>query len=240
MTAGALPAHLGIPDFDEWGLTAFTTSRRAGTFGTQAGEPAADVFGRWHGLVAAASSLGASRFASGMQVHGAAVAVHAAGWNGWLRVSDVDGHLWTEPGIGAAVTVADCVPVFLAHPSGAGAILHSGWRGTVAGITEAAIRRLGDAGFGPGSLRMHLGPAICGACYEVSPDVYLAIAGSSVSSPTPIDLRASIASRAMAIGVRDIAISEWCTRCSSAELFSHRGGDSGRQLGVLIAPGRRK
>jgi YfiH family protein len=231
-----LPAHLAIPDFDEWGLTAFTTSRAAGTFGTQTAEAASEVFGRWNGLVAGARQLGAPRFASCTQVHGADIAVHSAPWAGWLRVPDVDGHLWLGRGMAAAVTIADCVPVVLAHPSGAGAVLHSGWRGTVAGITERAVVEFGRAGFGPRSLRMHLGPSICGACYEVSPDVYGAVTGTAVEVATPVDLRAAIADRARRLGVRDIATSEWCTRCSNERLYSHRAGDAGRQLGVLISP----
>ena len=236
----SLPAHLSIPDFDEWGLRAFTTSRAAGTFGTQSDEPAVAVFGRWHQLVAAAGELGCSRFASGYQVHGAEIAIHESGWEGWLRRTDVDGHAWSRPGTAAAVTIADCVPVFIAHPSGAAAVLHSGWRGTVAGITERAIGWFSRNGFGAGALRMHLGPAICGSCYEVSPDVYQSVTGRSVAVPTTVDLRASIASRARTLGVRDVAISEWCTRCSNDQLFSHRAGDAGRQLGVLIAPDPRK
>lgn len=235
-----LPPNLSIPDFDEWGFRAFTTSRAAGSYGTQSEESAADVFGRWNGLVGAAAELGIEQFASASQVHGADLAMHRSGWRGWLRTPAVDGHLWASHGVGAAVTVADCVPVFLAHPSGAGALLHSGWRGTVAGITERAITELVSRGFGAGSLRMHLGPSICGTCYEVSPDVHLAITGSTVSAPTPVDLRAAIAGRARALGLRDIAISEWCTRCSNDQLYSHRAGDAGRQLGVLLSPDLRK
>ncbi len=236
----SLPPRLTIPDFDEWGLEAFTTSRSAGTFGTHASDPAAEVFGRWNGLVAACAALGATRFASGTQVHGPDIEVHQGGWRGWLRTVNVDGHASARTGFAAAVTIADCVPVFIAHPSGAVALLHSGWRGTVAGITERTIAWFGQSGFGPGSLRIHLGPAICGRCYEVSPDVYAAITGSTVERPTQVDLRESIASRAQALGVRQVAISEWCTRCSNDRLFSHRAGDAGRQLGVLISPDRRK
>ncbi len=236
----SLPAHLSIPDFDEWGLTAFTTSRSAGSFGTQSAEPAAVVFNRWDRLVSAVDELGCSRFANGFQVHGAEIAIHETGWQGWLRRTAVDGHAWGRPGTAAAVTVADCVPVFIAHPSGAGAVLHSGWRGTVAGITERAIGWFGRRGFGAGSLRIHLGPAICGSCYEVSPDVHHAVTGRTVTTATPLDLRAAIATRAQTLGVRDLAISEWCTRCSNDQLFSHRAGDAGRQLGVLISPDPRK
>lgn len=236
----SLPPHLRIPDFEEWGITAFTTSRAAGTFGTHADEPAVAVLGRWHQLVAGAVEQGVHRFASASQVHGADVAMHGAGWAGWLRCDGVDGHAWVRPGTGAAVTIADCVPVFIAHPSGAGALLHSGWRGTVAGITERAVARLVAAGFGSTSLRVHLGPAICGGCYEVSPEVHEAVTGIKVESATALDLRSEIASRIRRLGVRDIAISEWCTRCSNDRLFSHRAGDGGRQVGVLLAPDARK
>jgi copper oxidase (laccase) domain-containing protein len=57
-----------------------------------------------------------------------------------------------------------------------------------------------------------------------------------VEVATPVDLRVAIADRARRLGVREVAISEWCTRCSNARLFSHRAGDAGRQLGVLISP----
>jgi len=230
-----LPAHLGIPDFDEWGMQAFTTTRAAGTYGTQAGEPAVEVLSRWHALVAAVGDAGAARFASAFQVHGDEFTVHEPAWSGWLRVHAVDGHAWRTAGTAAAVTVADCVPVFIAHPSGAGAILHSGWRGTAHGITERAIRWFVRGGFAPASLRVHLGPSICGSCYEVSPDVFGQVTGSTADSPAPVDLRAAIADRARRAGVRDIATSEWCTRCSNDRLFSHRAGDAGRQLGVLIS-----
>jgi copper oxidase (laccase) domain-containing protein len=36
--------------------------------------------------------------------------------------------------------------------------------------------------------------------------------------------------------VRDISISDVCTRCDNARFFSHRAGDAGRQLGVIVAP----
>ena len=235
-----LPAHLRIPDFEEWGIAAFTTSRAAGTFGTHSDESAAVVLGRWHGLVAGAAEQGIRRFSSATQVHGATVVVHDGQWSGWLRCDAADGHCWSGGGHGAAVTIADCVPVFIAHPSGAGALLHSGWRGTAAGITERAVAELVRMGFGAGALRIHLGPAICGSCYEVSPDVHLAVTGRTVESAEDLDLRTAIADRARRAGVRDIAISEWCTRCSNDRLFSHRGGDAGRQLGVMLVPETRK
>jgi copper oxidase (laccase) domain-containing protein len=80
-----------------------------------------------------------------------------------------------------------------------------------------------------------MGPAICGGCYEVSPDVYGRLTGHEVRTPATIDLRALLAERARSRGVEQVSVSEYCTRCDNDRLFSHRAGDSGRQLGVIIA-----
>jgi copper oxidase (laccase) domain-containing protein len=125
--------------------------------------------------------------------------------------------------------------VFVAHPSGATALLHSGWRGTEARIVERGVEALARRGVPPHELLVHLGPAICGRCYEVSAEVYGRLAGRAVDRPTPIDLRALIADQARAAGVRHISVSPLCTRCDNHRLYSHRAGDSGRQLGVLLA-----
>jgi copper oxidase (laccase) domain-containing protein len=134
-----------------------------------------------------------------------------------------------------AVTLADCVPVFIGHPSGGAAILHSGWRGTAGGIIAAAIRFLGARGLRPADLYVHCGPSICGGCYEVSPDVFQALTGRPVEEPTPVDLRELILSRAAAAGVKQLSSSSSCTRCNNDRFFSHRCGDHGRQLGIIVS-----
>lgn len=228
-------AVLPVEDFAEWGIVAYTTTRPAGTFGANADEPMATVLGRWGQVVGDAAGRGVPAFATAHQVHGGEIHEHGPGWRGWLRGPDGDGHLWVRRGHGAAVTVADCTPVFLAHPSGAAAVLHSGWRSTAAGITERALARFVSMGLSPADCRLHLGPSICGACYEVGPEVHLQVAGRVVERPTPIDVRAEIARRASAAGVRAISTSPWCTRCHGDWLFSHRAGDPGRQIGVLLS-----
>lgn len=82
---------------------------------------------------------------------------------------------------------------------------------------------------------MHLGPAICGSCYEVGPEVFGALGLPTPDGPTPLDLRAALAERAAAEGVpsTSITVSGHCTRCTDSGLFSHRGGDAGRQVGYL-------
>ena len=223
-----------VDDFASFGIRAFTTTRSAGTYGMNGPEPVSEVMTRWYALVDAMQPV-APRFATARQVHGARVIVHSSDWEGWLRVAEADGHAAAFRGTAAAVSIADCVPVFLAHPSGATALLHSGWRGTVARILDAGVSALAQRGFAAAELRVHLGPAICGKCYEVSPEVYRQLTGREVRVPTTVDLRALLADRARQLGLRHVTISPWCTRCHNERFFSHRAGDTGRQIGVIVA-----
>ena len=236
--AGATDVRVGgeiIEHFHDFGIAAFTTGRHAGSFGLHTEEAVCEVIGRWTTLRA---QLGgpAARLATSSQVHGNRVVRHRGEWRGWLRGEEADGHLSDERGTAMAVTVADCVPVFLAHPSGAAAVLHSGWRGTEARIVAVAIAQLDALGLRAADLRLHCGPAICGHCYEVSTEVYGRLTGELVDRPTPVDLRALIAEHAYALGVREISISQLCTRCGNDRFYSHRAGDAGRQLGVIVSP----
>ena len=223
-----------VEELAPFGIRAFTTTRAAGTFGTNGDERVGEIIERWWSLQREVAR-GGPRFATAKQVHGNRVIIHGTGWEGWLRVDGADGHLAVERGTGLGVTIADCVPVFLAHPGGAVAMLHSGCRGTVARITEHAIDALEKRGAPAAELRMHLGPAICGNCYEVSPDVHAQLTGRTVNAPSCVDLRGIIADHARAAGVRHITTSAWCTRCHNDRFYSHRAGDPGRQVAVIIA-----
>jgi YfiH family protein len=231
-----LPPHEEVPGFRELGFTAFTSTRQAGSFNLASSEPAAAVFGRWMKL---AESLQpeAHRLATALQVHGDRVLHHSDHWSGWLRdTTGADGHLSGSAGTAMAVTLADCVPIFIAHPDGIGLILHSGWKGTAARILEQGLRELGALGHAVADAHVHFGPAICGKCYEVGPEVFAAVTGTEVAAPTLLDLRAVMAGQARQAGAR-VTISEWCTRCHNERFFSHRAGDEGRQLGVIVVPG---
>ena len=230
-----LPPHDEVPGFGQFGFTAFTTTREAGSFNLASAEPAAAVFGRWMNLVESMRP-GAQRVATALQVHGDRILTHENTWNGWLRdTSGADGHFTTTPGTAMAVSLADCVPVFIAHPAGAAMVLHSGWKGTALRIVERGLSAMAKAGFDVREALVHLGPAICGKCYEVGPDVFEAVTGKSVHAPTSLDLREVIAQHARDAGAT-VTVSPWCTRCHNEKFFSHRAGDTGRQLGVLVTP----
>jgi polyphenol oxidase len=224
-----------IPDFESWGIRAFVTTRDAGTFSLSSTEPVNDVMARWTGLQRELSNT-ARRLVSIRQVHGTRVLVHTGGWEGWLRAGEeADGHIAAEKGIALSVGVADCVPVFIAHPSGVVALLHSGWRGTAARITTEAIAALARYGLAPDELAIHLGPAICGRCYEVSADVREQLTGETATRPGNVDLRSLIAEHATETGVQKITVSAFCTKCDNDRFFSHRAGDKGRQIAVIAA-----
>ena len=215
------------------GVRAWTTTRDAGTFGLGGSDAVGDVVGRWGKLQDELEATGIVRIASAHQTHDAVVARHEGEWRGWLRMRGVDGHFTTRPGTALAVTVADCTPVFIAHPAGAIAAIHAGWRGTAGGILEIGLAMFVAQGFGVADLVVHLGPAICGECYEVGPEVISAIHGRPAISKGQLDVRAVLAARAEARGVRSVSVSASCTRHDNSRFFSHRAGDSGRQLGII-------
>ncbi len=182
-------------------------------------------------------AAGLSRVVHAPQVHGAAVRWHDDGPPGLQVAEPCDGHATDRPGILLTVSVADCVPAFVVDPERrAVAVVHAGWRGAAAGILERGIAVLGErAGSRPGDLHVHLGPSICGDCYEVGPEVFEALGLPVPDTNTPVDLRAALADRARRTGVdpERITISGRCTLCDLGEHFSHRGGDGHRQVGYL-------
>lgn len=224
-----------VPDFTELGVYAFTTTRSFGSLSTASDEPVKVVMDRWSELRVDLATRGVHRLATAAQVHGSRVIEHQPGWEGWLRGGEADGHVALQRGTALAVTIADCVPVFIAHDSGAVALLHSGWRGTAARIVREGIAALARAGLSPADLRIHLGPAICGTCYEVSADVIGALTGQAVARAQTVDLRAIIAGDARSLGVRRVTTSSLCTRCHNDRFFSHRAGDAGRQVALIAA-----
>jgi YfiH family protein len=224
-----------VDDLASFGIDAFTTTRALGSFSAGSDEPVRAVMRRWDSIRSTAAARGVRRLATAAQIHGSRVLVHVPGWEGWLRGTEADGHLAAARGTALAVTIADCVPVFLVHPSGAVALLHSGWRGTSARIVEQGIAALAHRGFPSSELRMHLGPAICGRCYEVSPEVAHQLTGEPEATPRAVDLRALIAGHARAMGVHHISISPSCTKCNNDRFYSHRAGDEGRQVAVIFA-----
>lgn len=214
-------------------MRGWTTTRANGSFGLGSTEPVGEVMARWGALQEELADLGVSRLATAHQVHGAVVTAHAGQWQGWLRGQGVDGHFTTTRGTALAVTVADCTPVLVWHPRGAAAALHAGWRGTAAGILHRGLDLFEEHGFPADECTVHLGPAICGSCYEVGPEVLEAVLGSSRGIKEHLDVRQVLADQATGRRVASVQLAAGCSRCHQDRFFSHRGGDTGRMLGII-------
>ncbi len=226
-------AHPGWSEAWPWLLQGTTTRDR--DFALAAGDPGV-VWGEL------ASAIGCRAAVHARQPHGSAVGVRAPAGPGFHLAADSDGHLTREGGVMLGVTTADCVPITLvATPSAstpaAVGVLHAGWRGAAAGVLERGIRRMRDAfGIRPDDLHIHLGPSICGDCYEVGPEVHEALGLARPDAPTPVDLAGALARRAVEAGADPTRVtrSAWCTLCTGRELLrSHRGGDAGRQIAFV-------
>ena len=183
------------------------------------------------------------------QVHGITVLIHEGSAPGWRTgpsepspfspgsgspppgvgcdlPPEADGHLTREPGLLLGVSLGDCVPVFLVEPSSeVVGVLHAGWRGVSAGVLEEGIGLLRDRFAIPAEdIHFHLGPSICGRCYEVGPEVHGAVGLRAPEAPGPLDLRAVLVDRALEMGLKASLItrSSLCTLCGESPFFSHR------------------
>ena len=169
------------------------------------------------------------------QPHGGQVGIHVDLAPGLTVLQGLDGHITTQANVLLAVTVADCVPVYLLEPdSGALGILHAGWRGTAGGILEAGVRTLAERSQKPlHTIVMHCGIAICGSCYEVGPEVAEAVVGARPARPGPLDLRSALANQAHRLGVSRVSVSDYCTAHDPTTFHSHRA--SGPAAGRMAA-----
>lgn len=200
--------------------------------------PVGEVMTNWRRLRAALPGFPGQVLAH--QVHGGRV-LWQPGRDGWTLYEGADGHATDSPGLLLLVTVADCVPVYLAAPeSGMIALLHAGWRGTAAGILAAGVRLLCErAGVAPPEVVMHAGVAISGARYEVGAEVPDALGiPRAGAGPWHVDLRGVLADQARALGVGEVTVSGHCTAEPGSPFFSHRasGGTDGRMVAWLGRP----
>ncbi|MBW8839238.1 MAG: polyphenol oxidase family protein [Gemmatimonadetes bacterium] len=220
---------------ERYGLVAGITIRPL-SLGLWSDEPVGQVIGRWRAFRAAF----ASRFPTivlSHQVHGTEVRWHEALPEGWLILDGIDGHATSERGVLLAVTVADCIPVYLAAPNnGAIALVHAGWRGTAAAALARGVALLkSHSSAASDDIVMHCGIGICGDCYEVGPEV---ASRFGLSGTVRLDLRAALIQQARELGIRETSTSAWCSAEERTRFFSHRasGGRDGRMVAYLGRP----
>jgi purine-nucleoside/S-methyl-5'-thioadenosine phosphorylase / adenosine deaminase len=174
------------------------------------------------------------------QIHGRTIHEVFSAGEAVLEVGPGDGLVTSAPDVGLLVWTADCVPVLIAG-DGVIAAIHSGWRGCAADIVGAAVERLAHRQSPPERLRVALGPAVCGACYETGPEVADALGRFDLDeslwlSGNHIDLRSFLSARLEALGVAPENIESIgpCT-VESPDLASYRrdGAAAGRQWAMI-------
>ncbi len=228
-----------VPDWrGRYGVVAGVTGRGSAEhpfdLGLAGSAPIGAVLDRWRAVQRAFPGFEGTVVAR--QVHGRVVLWHDRR-QGWTIFEGADGHATSTAGLLLAVSLADCVPIFVVDPvRRAVALLHSGWRGTAAGILESGIGELTSRGSHPENLAVHAGVGICGACYQVGPEVAAACGAPAVGSdPVLLDLRLAIARQAREQGVGTISVSAWCSAHDHGSFMSHRasGGRDGRMVALL-------
>ena len=199
----------------------------------------------------AVAALGGTptRLVNGHQVHGATVATVGADRAG-TTVPETDGLVTSEPDLPLMVQGADCPLLLLAAPDVRTiAAVHSGWRGTVAGIGAAAVAALAAKGAARDRIEAAVFPGIGPCCFEVGPEVVTAFEGvfgalvdawHTASTGRPdcrlLDLAAAIRATLVDAGVGSASIDvvTGCTACGG-RLWSHRASDGAPERHGLFA-----
>jgi YfiH family protein len=173
------------------------------------------------------------------QVHGTGVAVVDGPQDG--PVAATDALVTATRGLVLCVLVADCVPLLLAdHEAGVVAAVHAGREGVRQGVVPAALSAMASLGARARHVTALLGPAVCGACYEVPEQMQRDVAGVAPAAAvrtrngTPgLDLRAGVEQILRGAGIPEVVQDPRCT-VEDPSLFSHRrDGVTGRQAGIV-------
>jgi len=154
-------------------------------------------------------------------------------------VPDPCGDAWcAEAPASLGVLAADCLPVLFADPTtGTIGAAHAGRVGLLDGVLAATVAQMRRRG--AREILAVIGPAICGRCYEVSPELARDVAAGGVRIGrsrwgTPaLDLPGIAERQLRGLGVDGRTLG-WCTR-EDPRFFSHRSAtrSGGRHAGVI-------
>jgi hypothetical protein len=199
-----------------------------------------------------ASALGvtAEAFLTPYQIHSADVVVAEAPWTHETRPR-ADAVVTRVPGLAIGVSTADCGPVLLADRDARviGAA-HAGWRGALAGVTDAAIAAMERLGAVRGRIVAAIGPLIRQPSYEVGAELVETFVKADAANArffrpaakcghAMFDLPGYVASRLTRAGIGAVEDLAACTYADPQRFFSfrrttHRGEpDYGRHVNAI-------
>lgn len=143
-----------------------------------------------------------------------------------------DGLLTSGKNLFLAITVADCLPIFLYDPiKEAVGLVHGGWRNLALNILNSAIKKL-KANFKSKAedILVGIGPGISKCHFEVGEEVlvkfknFLPKASIGGNGKTFLDLKKIAKIQLLNLGLREenIEINPQCTYCLNQKYFSYR------------------
>jgi hypothetical protein len=187
------------------------------------------------------------------QIHSPEVVVASEPWPQDERPR-ADGMVTDTPNLLLGILTADCAPVLFAdHKAVVVGAAHAGWRGALAGVTDATIEAMEKLGARRENIHAAVGPCIAQPSYEVDeafrarflhadPDNARFFVEGSSGKPH-FDLEAYVVHRLIAAGIDEIEAVNLDTYAEPERFFSyrrstHRGeADYGRQLSAIAIPG---
>lgn len=163
---------------------------------------------------------------------------------------EADALATRTPGILLGILTADCVPVLFAdRDAGVVGAAHAGWKGAIAGITDATLAAMEALGADRSRIVAAIGPCIGRASYEVDAAFAARFVADDPANErffaagkpghAMFDIAAYVAARLAAAGVATVAIGGQDTYAEADCYFSyrracHRQENSyGRQLSVI-------
>ena len=163
---------------------------------------------------------------------------------------EADALATRTPGLLLGILTADCVPVLFADAkAGVVGAAHAGWKGAIAGVTDATLDAMVSLGADRANIAAAIGPCIGRGSYEVDDafaDRFVAddpanerFFAAGKPGHAMFDIAAYVAARLAAVGVTRIAIGGQDTYAEEADYFSyrracHRGENSyGRQISLI-------
>jgi YfiH family protein len=197
---------------------------------------------------AADAVLPGAALASVFQVHGRECVV-ADAWPMDAR-PHADALVTDRPGLLLGILTADCVPVlFVDATANVVGAAHAGWKGALAGVTDATLEAMERLGADRARISAAIGPCIARASYEVDRPLFDAFTGADPESERffidgrpdrwQFDLEAYVAARLGAAGVRQVEAMGLDTYARDDDFFSfrratHRGEPGyGRQISMI-------
>ena len=203
--------------------------------------------------LAIAALLPEAELATVHQVHSADTVVAYEAWAQGERPR-ADAMVTDRPNLLLGILTADCAPVLFAdHNAVVVGAAHAGWRGALAGVTDATIEAMELLGAKRENIHAAVGPCIGQPSYEVDENFRTRFLHADADNERffvqsdggkpHFDLEAYVVHRLIAAGIDEIEALNLDTYSDADRFYSYRRSshcgeaDYGRQLSAIGIPG---